>query len=288
MKKFLNDVKNGEHVHCKYCPWNPQKVGLIAFGLSCEDHGINWSQAENAISMQIVQDPAGTTPGKTGRLCFVHNSKNPSDKTAQHAYDLWKTTVSFDNYENVDPYLKKHYWTNALLHGADKVTQKELRKTPVLETARHCCANVLNEQIKLLSPKVIIVNGEYAAKSLFELGYLSIKWNEIKQTFSQSVYRETKQLPSGESTTVFCTYHTAITPVNTHIARLYSNDIQSQLDERLKEIITYPKVISFLKKYPSNDPNKPGGRGMRVLLLHWLDIGKAIRFASDINHQNKG
>ena len=91
--------------------------------------------------MQICARSGWDHSRETGRLCFVHNSKNPSDKTAQHAYDLWKTTVSFDNNENVDPYLKKHYWTNALLHGADKVTQEELRKTPVLETARHCCAN---------------------------------------------------------------------------------------------------------------------------------------------------
>jgi len=274
MKQLLEKARLGTHRGCNNCPWNPRTVGQIAFGESCTDHGVNWSIPARAVSMQVVQDPAGTTPGITGRLCFVHNSENFSDKTAQHAYDLWKATVSFDNNTSFDPYLKNHYWTNALLHGADKVKQKHLRKSRPLENARKCCSQLLAEQINLLSPKVILANGEYAAKSLFEIGYLSSPWEDVKQKFSQGVYKEIKNLPSGESITIFCTFHTAITPINTHIAKLYSSELQTTLDERLDNYSSYPKVVSFLNKYSANNRT---GKGMRVLLLHWLDIGRSIR-----------
>jgi len=277
MEQLLKEARLGTHKNCKNCPWNPIKVGPIAFGVSCEEHGFTWSTPGSAISMQVVQDPAGTTPGKTGRLCFVHNSKNPKDKTAQHAYDLWKATVSFDIDTGIDPYLKKHYWTNALLHGADKINQPELRKSIVLECARKECAKLLDEQIKLLSPRVIIVNGEYAAKSLFDIKFLSSTWGNLKKDFAQGAHKEMKKLPSGESISVFCTFHTSITPINTHIAKLYSPEIQMKLDERLEDYMRYPNVISFLNKYPPNIPGMPEGKGMRVLLLHWLDIGKSIR-----------
>jgi uracil-DNA glycosylase family 4 len=281
MKQLLKEACLGTHKNCKYCPWNPKVVGPIAFGVSCEEHGVNWSSPGKAISMQIVQDPAGTTPGKTGRLCFVHNSKNPTDRTAQHAYNLWKATVSFDVDTDTDPYLKNHYWTNALLHGADKKNQPELREPIVMESARKECSKLLGEQINLISPKVIIANGEWAAKSLFDLKLLSSDWKDLKQDFAQRVHKEIKKLSSGETVLVFCTYHTAITPINTHIARLYSAEIQLKLDEKLKKYARYPKVISFLNNYPSHDPE---GKGMRVLLLHWLEIGEAIRDAYRIGH----
>lgn len=279
MKQLLEEARLGAHSSCKNCPWNPKIVGPVAFGVSCTEHGIDWTADAKAISMQVVQDPAGTTPGKTGRLCFVHNSQNPSDKTAQHAYALWKATVSFDNSDHIDPYIQKHYWTNALLHGADKKTQKELRKSVPLETARKCCAVLLREQIDLLNPKVILANGEYAAKSLFDIGYLSRRWIDFKQELSNGVYKEEFKKSSGESVLVFCTFHMAITPINTHIARLYSPEVQRKLDDRLDKHKAYPKVQSFLTEYSPFDPE---GKGMRVLLLHWLEIGRAIRAANNL------
>lgn len=277
MKQLLEEAKLGTHTGCKDCPWNPRTVGPISFGESCEEHGVSWSAPGNAVSMQIVQDPAGTTPEKTGRLCFVHNSKNLSDKTAQHAYDLWKATVSFDNNESLDPFLKNHYWTNALLHGADKNDPRKLRKSGIMEKARKCCKQLLHEQIKSLSPKVILANGECAAKSLYEIGFISSRWEDFKQEFAQRPYKEIKKLSSGESVIIFCTFHTAITPINTHIAKLYSPRIQSNLDERLDKYKSYPKVASFLNNYSSDNAT---GKGMRVLLLHWVDIGRAIRDAN--------
>lgn len=136
MLQFLEQAELGNHTCCSRCPWNPKIVGPIAFGMSCMEHGVNFAIASSAISMQVVQDPAGTTPEKTGRLCFVHNSEYQTDKTALHAFDLWKATVSFDIQEDQDPYLHNHYWTNALLHGANKKTQKHLRQPDVREKAR--------------------------------------------------------------------------------------------------------------------------------------------------------
>lgn len=277
MKQLLEEAKLGTHEKCRYCPWNPITVGPIAFGESCTEHGINWSSSGQAKSMQVVQDPAGTTPGTTGRLCFVHNSKNLSDKTARHAFDLWKATVAFDSTEVSDPYLKNHYWTNALLHGADKITQKQLRNSTTLIKARRCCAQLLKEQIKLLSPKVIFANGEYAVTSLFELGYISSPWEKVKQVFSLGPYHELITSADGNEINLFCTFHTAITPINTHIAHLYTAKLQSILDERLENIRRYTNVSSFLNKYSLNDST---GKGMRVLLLHWIDIGTAIREAN--------
>jgi len=274
MNNLFEESKSGNYIHCKNCPWNPKKVGPIAFGVSCEEHGIQWSLGKKAVSIQVVQDPAGTTPEKTGRLCFVHNSMNPSDKTAQHAYDLWKATISYDVNTTNDKYLKKHYWTNALMHGADKVKHASLRKNNILEDAREHCANILSEQINLLSPKVIIANGEIASKSLYDIGLLQYKWNDFKKDFDEGIHREIALLPNGQKVIVFSTFHTAITPINTHIARMYSAGIQAKLDQKLESIKNYSNVIAFLKKYSSYETT---GKGMRVLLQHWIDIGSAIR-----------
>jgi hypothetical protein len=51
------------------------------------------------------------------------------------------------------------------------------------------------------------------------------------------------------------------------------------LDDKLQRIKNYPKVSSFINKYI---PFEPEGRGMRVLLLHWIDIGNAIREANKL------
>jgi hypothetical protein len=153
--------------------------------------------------MQVVQDPGGTTPGITGRLCFVHNRLNPSDKTAQHAYDLWHAMVSYDIDAPIEPYIKNHYWTNAILHGADKKNQPQLREPPVMEFARGCCTRLLKGQINFLSPRIIISNGEVAAKSLFDIGLISATWKEITRNFTQIVYKESNKLIPGQDILFF-------------------------------------------------------------------------------------
>ena len=274
MRNFLESARSGSHPGCQNCPWNPKIVGKIAFGLSCLEHGIDWSESRRAVSIQVVQDPAGTTPDKTGRLCFVHNSQNPTDKTAQHAYDLWRATVSYNNVKNSDPYLKTHYWTNAILHGADK-KNTELRKK--VNQARRCCEVLLNEQVERLSPKVIIANGEYAANSLYSLGYTTKPWSQLKEGLGNHVYSHLYKLPTGEVITVFCTYHTAITAVNTHVARLFTPKMNELIHEKLAPVKQYAPIKRFLDKYPPYDGT---GKGMMVLLFHWLEIGEAIRSAS--------
>lgn len=276
MLNLLTQAELGTYKSCEDCPWNPKIHGSMAFGTSCREHAADWTLPGSVLSMQIVQDPAGTTPQKTGRLCSVHNSRNPTDKTAQHGHDLWNASVSFDIDEGiVDPYLKKHYWTNALLHGADK-KNSEMRKSRNIELVRKKCSVLLDEQIHLLSPNVIISNGKIAASSLLDLRLVSKNWSDIRKGFSQGVYEEESVLPSGREVRVFCTYHTSIQPVNTCIAKLYSTELQVMLDNKLNEYLDFPRVRFFLDKYPADSQE---GRGMRVLLLHWLDIGKAVRVA---------
>lgn len=273
MEQLLEAAQLGNHSSCKDCPWSPEKVGPLSFGVSCRDHGFDWSSPGTIISMLIAQDPAGTTPEKTGCLCFVCNRVNPKDKTAQHAYDLWKATVSFDVPVGKDPYLKNHYWTNALLHGASKKSPAELRKTRILNVARQHCAVLLNEQINILSPRIIIATGEIAADSLYENKLITVPWVEFNDEFINGAYSESTKLLSGITTTVFCTYHTAATPVSTHVAQLYPKT-KKLLEERMDKLQHYTQVKTFMQKY---QPKKGEGEGMLVLLLHWLEIGLAIR-----------
>ncbi|MDA0821625.1 MAG: hypothetical protein O3C28_04275, partial [Proteobacteria bacterium] len=81
--QILEAAEKGGLESCVQCPWSPIRERSVGFGVSCTDHGMNWREETKANSMIIVQDPGDTTPHHTGRLCSVHNSENPSDKTAQ-------------------------------------------------------------------------------------------------------------------------------------------------------------------------------------------------------------
>ncbi|MHB8060461.1 MAG: hypothetical protein ACYDHO_06480, partial [Gaiellaceae bacterium] len=89
----------------------------------------------------VVQDPANTTPAKTGKLCVVCNSKNASDGSAQHGLALWAAAVSLSpERERPLRYVDRHYWANAAMHSDGET----------LEKTSDCCRGVLLEQIKLL------------------------------------------------------------------------------------------------------------------------------------------
>jgi hypothetical protein len=144
--------------------------------------------------MSIVQDPAGTTPEKTQRLCMIHNKENPRDRTAQHAYDLWNAAVTFDIDETEnDPYLRNHYWANALFHGVSKKANPDLRKAEIMEAARLKCEHLLLEQIRLLSPQIIIANGSVVAKSMLGIQLISQNGMTLKRNF-RNVYIEKKHV----------------------------------------------------------------------------------------------
>lgn len=270
LKNLLKTAEEGRHSACQKCPWNPKFDEEAAFGVSCVKHGIDWSLPVSAVSILIAQDPANTTPAKTGRLCGFCNTQFASDKSANHGYDLWNAAVSLAEYGlAVNRYMKNHYWTNAIMHGGSNEKQRE--------SARVCCTRILFEQISLLSPRIIIVTGKVASESLFDLKFLSKRWDEFKSVFSHQVYSELTTLPSGKKATVYCTYHGSSTVVNTHVADLYSDDTKNTLNKRIGQLPDASSAQNFLRKYPDSNEQ---GRGMRVLLLHWLEIGESIRRAN--------
>ncbi len=63
---------------------------------------------------------------------------------------------------------------------------------------------------------------------------------------------------------------------NSSAARLYPAGYEKLLDMKLKGIAKTASLEAFLEKYGEDSTR---GRGMRVLLLHWLEIGRAIRLA---------
>lgn len=277
MNEFKEDIQNilieaesGVHESCCACPWRPMDQNM-AFGISCELHGVSWSQQERTISFQIVQDPGDTTPADTGKLCFVCNSSNPTDRTAQHNYDLWKAGVSLD-WEEIedDHFLKRHYWTNAIMHGASK--ESGLRGQ--IKDARHHCGHVLMAQLSALTPQVIITSGKVAAESLYENGVLSEKWDRFRDCFERGAYYESMGF-NDSVVSIFSTYHTGITVVNTYASKMYNHNTEQLLHKKIDELPRNGAANNFLSKY--SDVQHKTHQGMRVLLLHWLDIGKKIR-----------
>lgn len=218
---LLNSAHYGELPACSKCHWSPMKTHGMAFGISCIEHGVNWELNEKAVSMSVLQDPGNTTPQETGRLCTVHNSRNLADRTAQHDIDLWKATVSLDSSSaESGGFLKRHYWTNAIMHGASK--EPGLRKQK--ENVRRICREVLAAQVELLTPKVIIAEGVTAVNSLFEIGLLDQGWKSLSPFFDNGAYRHEVNNWHGVPFTilVFCTFHPSVTNVNTHIAKRYN------------------------------------------------------------------
>lgn len=249
----------------------------FAFGTSCHKHGLDWRKARRAISLQIMQDPADTTPAHSGRLCFVCNSENPSDHTARHANDLWAAAVvRGDNAERASRYLSAHYWTNALMHG-DSSASRMLH----IRAARQCCGSVLRDQIESLRPKIIVACGKVAVTSLMELRFLRRSWDDFRTHLRDGVYSEQSALNSGEPVKVFCTYHTAARVVNQTVAAFYSTSMVTNLKRMGGNPKDHQALDQFLSRYSvaANKEKSSEGRGMRVLLLHWREIGDAIRMA---------
>lgn len=264
--QVLAQAQRGTHEACSGCPWNPQRLPSVGFGKSCERHGLPWSSTAPALSMQVVQDPGGTTPEQTGILCFVCNKENPTDRTAQNNYALWQAGVA----DTGNDYLATHYWSNAVMHGASGAarTQKDFA------AARRHCQGVLAAQIDALTPHVIIASGKPAAESLYALGLLAQQWDAFRHVFAEGAYRETAT-HNGRMIHVFCTYHTAARSVNTTAARLNTGETDRLIRRKAEAAGRVNAVEAFLAPFAGRQDSV--SRGLRVLLLHWLDIGAAIR-----------
>jgi hypothetical protein len=287
ISSILDDARGGRHPSCRDCPWNPGLVGAVAFGQSCRTHGVDWERhPARAVSLQVVQDPGGTTPEKTGKLCFACNSHNPTDRTAQHNYDLWRGAVALrwerpaleDHASEGFRHLRHHYWANAAMHGAPAGPLRQH-----LPGASRACSRIIEEQVRSLRPRVIIASGQVASETLRRLGYVSETWLQIRAAFDRGPFESSahhKPWPDGSRLTVFCTYHTSIRTVNTAAARLYEpHYTERRIAEATTALGTTEATQRFLDEYAHTE--KATHRGMRVLLLHWLRIGSRIREVVD-------
>ena len=245
----LHKAELADFPACKECPWSPKKSEDVAFGVSCPEHGVNWKEINQANSMTIVQDPADTTPQETGMLCAIHNAKNPTDKTAQQDFELWKATVSLDSFSaETGGYMKSHYWTNAIMHGA--TSSSGLRKS-TLSMARQCCTEVLAFQIMALQPKVVIAKGKVAVGSLYDIGLIKHPWDVLRHEFRKGAYKETVANWRGlKNITVFCTYHTSARVVNQTLSKQYNEqeEIEELIEIKLKALPNKDSIDYFLKK----------------------------------------
>lgn len=268
LRDILTNAERGAHPACSHCVWRPTPTRRVAYGVSCLKHGVNWKADAKAISIQISQDPAGTTPEKTGCLCAVCNSANPTDKSAQQGIALWRAGIERDpDTDRGARFLAAHYWTNAVLHGSGDGQ---------LESARSSCVPVVRDQIVAASPKVIIAGGKVAAESLIQMGLIGWPWGTVRQALRRGAYSENVRLPNGQSATVFVTYHASARSVNQTVSGMYADDVEGLLQERLRQCPTAGEARRFLNRY---DRSTTTGKGMRLLLLHWLDIGVALRAA---------
>lgn len=273
--EVLQYSEKGGLEFCNNCPWSPRQHKSVAFGVSCLDHGLNWQASGCANSMNIMRDPGGTTPETTGRLCAVHNSENVTDKTAQNYRSLWEAAVSLKTgHPQYGGYLKKHYATNAIMHGVgDKETMQQ---------ARNCCSGVLALQIMATRPSVVIAMGADAVNSLYKEGVIKKAWNQLNHTLKKSVYCESVASWRGlDPFKVFCTYHTSAQSVNVNASRLYTPDgTEHAIREKLVKIFPGDSIHHFMAQY--SDMSNARHKGMTVLLNHWLDIGIEVRKQYDI------
>ena len=149
------------------------------------------------------------------------------------------------------------------------------------DKARESCTEVLAAQIMALMPKVIIASGEVAVGSLYDIGLITRKWEDLRLKFSEGAYKEkvSKWRKKETDITVFCTYHTVAGVVNRTLSERYKEkkcEIERFIREKTKGFPKADSIKYFLEKIYNNTENATH-RGMRYLLNHWLDIGTEIR-----------
>jgi hypothetical protein len=273
-------LESGNHPACESCSWSPAH-GRAAFGWSCSTHGYHVDRPAGLLSLQLVQDPAGTTPDQTGKLCFVCNSANPSDRTAQASWELWRTAVlgvphhgAPASRDGVDPLLERHFWMNSTMHGVAGDSPRAKQRPDAL--AR--CSMVLREVLERLAPKVLIVNGRQA-ETAFRLTGLALDTGGFPHRWSDrgAARVRGKSGPNGSTALkAFVTPHTSIRGVNFGAAKCFRpKETDAIVRRKAAECGVADAAEAFLARYRNDD--HATDRGMRVLLSHWLDIGRAIR-----------
>ncbi len=159
------------------------------------------------------------------------------------------------------------------MHGASK----DLRNNEDLEIARSKCLIVLKEQIRILKPLIIIASGKHATNSLYDIGLIRLKWEDVRKSFSKGAYKESikKWDNINHTITVICTYHTSAKVVNQTVSKMYDEkETEQYLQMKKSKLDKTISIDSFLKKYSERNATH---LGMKYLLNHWLDIGIEIR-----------
>lgn len=279
--ELLEDAQVGRHSACSACPWNPARVGPMAFGSSCVTHT---SGSGPALFIQIAQDPGGTTPEKTGILCPVCNSR--TDKSASHGFDLWRAAVSMQPLSLAyrDAIIQRTYFTNALLHGVPSGSRRSPQEAEALKSLRpmaaRSCATILRHQFEVLQPRVAIVIGDLAARALDSVSRGS--WTDA--TSEAPPTREFLASPAGPPIVAFKLIHGSARGTNLAAAPLARELFRSLSDQerfirkRIDSLPSPGEALAFVRKY--RDAVRGTDTEYRGMLLHlawWIHVGSAMR-----------
>lgn len=274
---LLKKAENFEHIACKDCPWN--KPGM-AFGVCCTKHHLNWKKKEQADIFSIGQDPGSTTPERTGTICAICNSVNTSDGSAQGAFDLLKSAIIGEwdySRARTNEIFKNWYPTNSLKHGIhSRFSQKEenlLEKKR--KNAMKCCSIILKEEIDIIRPKLLLVNGLRAVKMLQFQGIIE-KGNLPMRSWVENSPHEIKDYyGDGASLKIFCLYHTAKKVTYQTVWKLHNEETLETI-KKLRERHPNPRAVdSFIEKY--SKASYTVRKGMLVHLMYFLKLGEVIR-----------
>jgi Uracil DNA glycosylase superfamily len=286
LSSLLQDAALGKHSLCASCVWNPSRVGKMAFGTSCPEH-THVSEGP-ALVVSIAQDPGGTTPESTSRLCVVHNSQNPTDQSAIHAFDLWRAAISFQpqTHPYSDPYMKRTYFTNALLHGVPTRDGRKAEERKRLQGARRTaltsCARVLEAQLSILRPKIVMVSGESAIQALGSVA--PGDWSEATDEAPARRVISMEGVP--HRILAFRLIHAGAQGTNLAAAptarRLFRSAAEQEaaLRARIGFLPSPQQALNFLDRYRDNGTTDTTFRGMMLHLRWWITVGEAIRAAA--------
>jgi Uracil DNA glycosylase superfamily len=287
LSTLLDTAKAGRLPACGSCAWNPTRVGKMAFGTSCVEH--THTADGPALVVAIAQDPGGTTPEKTSRLCVVCNSQNRTDQSAIHAFDLWRAAISMapQTHPYADPLMKRTYFTNALLHGVptqdERAPEARERLQAMRRLALTACADVLRDQLTLLQPRVLMVSGDAAIQALAQIS--PGDWNEPTGT---SPAQRSVHLPGvAHRATTFRLIHAGARGTNgraAELARTFFPTTEQQVEsmrEHIRKLPSQQQALSFLDKYRAKGSTDTTFRGMMLHLSWWMAVGFAVRAAAE-------
>ena len=147
LKTLYNVAEEYRHPACQKCSRH-RDSSHARFPRSCMDH----YGANTGGILFVARDPGGSEGGasRTGKLCPRCNH----DKTAKRFLELASTIK-----------IPEEYWhfSNAVWHGLNNQNE------PPSDQDRKCCKNLLEEQIHILDPKIMVCIGKHAWESVTEI-----------------------------------------------------------------------------------------------------------------------